>query len=371
MLSSLLRLGPALFARTEPSARAGHQRPWGPRLHRSAALLLAGAILSGCLSSEEPDLVVYVVMDQIHSEDIIRRFEEETGLNVDASYDVEANKTIGFVSRLRAEAQAPRCDVFWNNEPAHTMALAEEGLFEAYRSPNAEDIPAHFKDAEGRWTGFAARARCLIVNTDETPAERRPTGLMDLVDPAFAGTGSFARPLTGSTLTHMAVLYTQLGAEPARAFARKLVELNEADQLDLPSGNGPLMTQVGRGEIAWGWTDTDDFNVGLRKGYPVERVFADQGEGELGTLVFPNTVSIVKGGPHSDNARRFVDFMLSHQIEQMLAEGDSAQIPTRDSIPRPETVPSFEGVDVMQVDWVEVAAVLDEVHGELKEIFLQ
>jgi iron(III) transport system substrate-binding protein len=327
--------------------------------------------LSGCLSSEDPDLVVYVVMDQIHSEDIIRRFEEETGLDVRAEYDVESNKTIGMVARLRAEASAPRCDVFWNNEPAHTMALAEEGLFEVYRSPNAADIPAHFKDPEGRWTGFAARARCLIINTELTPADQRPDELFDLVDPAFAGTGAFVRPLTGSTLTHMAVLYTLLGPERAREFAAELVELNAADKLDLPAGNGPLMTQVGLGEIAWGWTDTDDFNVGLQKGYPVERVFADQGPDAMGTLVFPNTVSQVANGPNPENAKRFIDFMLSHEVERLLAEADSAQIPTRDSIPRPETVASFDGVRVMQVDWVEVAAVLDEVHGELKELFLR
>lgn len=347
-----------------------------PLLRRAsgAAALLATCTafaLSGCLSSEDHDLVVYVVMDQIHSEDIIRRFEEETGLNVRAEYDVESNKTIGMVARLRAESSAPRCDVFWNNEPAHTMALANEGLFEVYRSPNAEDIPAHFKDPEGRWTGFAARARCLIINTELTPADRRPTGLFDLVNPAFAGTGAFVRPLTGSTLTHMAVLYTQLGAERARELAARMVELNSEDQLDLPSGNGPLMTQVGLGEIAWGWTDTDDFNVGLQKGYPVERVFADQGPDGMGTLVFPNTVSLVKGGPNSDNAKRFIDFMLSHEVERLLAEADSAQIPTRDSIPRPDTVASFESVKVMQVDWTEVAAVLDEVHGELKELFLR
>lgn len=345
----------------------------GARSLKPRALLAtcAALTLSGCLSSEDPDLVVYVVMDQIHSEDIIRRFEEETGLNVWAEYDVESNKTIGMVARLRAEASAPRCDVFWNNEPAHTMALAEEGLFEVYRSPSAADIPAHFKDPQGRWTGFAARARCLIINTELTPTDQRPSGMFDLVDPAFAGTGSFVRPLTGSTLTHMAVLYTQLGAERAREFAAQLVELNSQDQLDLPSGNGPLMTQVGLGEIAWGWTDTDDFNVGLQKGYPVERVFADQGEGGLGTLVFPNTVSLIKGGPNTENAKRFMDFMLSHEVERLLAEADSAQIPTRDEIPRPETVASFEGVKVMQVDWVEVAAVLDEVHNELKELFLR
>ena len=68
--------------------------------HLFRALLLAASTVfsSGC--AEEPDLVVYVAHDQIHSEPLIRRFEDETGLSVRAEFDVEANKTIGLVNRI-------------------------------------------------------------------------------------------------------------------------------------------------------------------------------------------------------------------------------------------------------------------------------
>ena len=88
-----------------------------------------------------------------------KTLEEETGLNVRAEYDVESNKTIGMVARLRAEASAPRCDVFWNNEVANTIALGREGLLQPYDSPSAIDIPSGFRDPghDRAWGGARER----------------------------------------------------------------------------------------------------------------------------------------------------------------------------------------------------------------------
>ena len=77
----------------------------------------------------------------------------------------------------------------------------EPGLLEPYDSPSAADIPELFRDPERRWTGFAARARVLIVNTDLVPAGDEPKGTLDLFDPKWSEKCGIARPLTGTTLT--------------------------------------------------------------------------------------------------------------------------------------------------------------------------
>jgi iron(III) transport system substrate-binding protein len=339
------------------------------------ALQLSAAALVGC-SGDAPDVVIYTSMDQEHTERILQLFEERSGLDVRMEFDVEANKTVGFVQRIRQEAAAPRCDVFWNNELANTIALANEGLLEAYDSPSAADIPAAYKDPAHRWTGFALRARCIILNTTKmaelggSPSDW-PDSLDDLVAGPYAKHGAIARPLDGTTLTHFAVLYQQRGFEAGHAFAEQLFELNARGELALTAGNGPLMRNVGDGALAWGFTDTDDFNVGRLRGYPVERRFADQGEGAVGTLVIPNSVALVKGGPNPANARRLVDFLLSKEVEELLARADSAQIPTRDDVPRPEHVPSLADLKVMAVDWAAVGAALPAVHEDLKKVFLR
>ena len=81
------------------------------------------------------------------------------------------------------------------------------------------------------------------------------------------------------------------------------------------------------GKLAWAFTDTDDYHVALTKGYPVAAVFPDQGKDQIGTMLIPNSVSIVKGCPHPERARQLVDWILSEDVEAMLAAARSAQIP--------------------------------------------
>lgn len=330
------------------------------------------ASLVACCASEPFDLVIYTSADQEHSEPILRRFEDETGLRVRAEFDVEANKTVGLVSRLRNEAAqgTNRCDVFWNNEIANTVSLAAEGLLAAYDSPSAADIPEAFRDPERRWTGFAARARILIVNRELLGDREPPSTTADLLKAPWTGEVSIARPLTGTTLTHAAVLYETLGDDVARDLWRQVKLANEAGALSLPGSNGQLMKAVGNGEYTWGWTDTDDFNVGRVNGDPVMRVIPDQGDDGLGALLIPNTVAILEAAPHRAQAEQFVDWLLSREVEALIAESDSANIPVREGIARPEHVVDVEGLRLMQVDWATVGARLPEIQAELSELFL-
>lgn len=329
-------------------------------------LVLGLAALAGC--AKEPDLVVYCALDQVFSEPLINRFEEESGLDVRVEFDVEANKTVGLVRRIEEEAVTrPRCDVFWNNEVAHTVGLAGQGLLASYDSPSAADIPATFRDPERRWTGFAARARVFIVNTElADPAEVR--GMQDLVDPRWAGKVGMARPLTGTTMTHMTALYTVLGEEETRAFLARVKELSTTGAINLTGGNAQVARLVSSGELAWGWTDTDDYNVAREKGLPVEAVYPDR-DG-IGTLLIPNTVAILASAPHPEAARRFVDWVLRPEIEAELARSRSAQVPVRADVPSPANVKGPGDFTVMQVDFQRVGDEIDARAEELRKLFL-
>lgn len=339
-----------------------------PRTRPLASLALAclAAALSGC--AEEPDVVLYCALDQVFSEELVREFERESGLRVRAEFDIESQKTVGLVRRIREEHARPRCDVFWNNEIAHTVQLAEDGLLASYDSPAAADIPADFRDPEHRWTGFAARARVFIVNTELVdPAEL--SSFDDLLDPKWKGKACMARPLTGTTLTHLCALYASWGEERTRAWLERATAPDT--QLSFVQSNGQVMRLVREGQMAWGLTDTDDYNVARELGTPVAAVFPDQGEGAPGTLLIPNTVAILADAPHPENARRLVDFLLSREVEARLAASDSAQIPVRADVERPAHVRSADSLRLREVDWEAVAAELGPRSQELAEIFLR
>ncbi len=343
------------------------------------ALGLLGLFLASC--GQEADLVVRISLDQPFSEGLVKEFENETGLKVSAQYDVEASKTVGHVRSIIEEAKSrPRTDVFWNNEVAQTIRLAELGLLEPYDSPSAADIPEAFRDPARQWTGFAARARVLIVNTDLVPEGEEPKGTLDLFDEKWSGKAAIARPLTGTTLTHATALYQVMGEEWATKFFGDVAKGNEDATVSLPESNGQAMRLVGAGELAWAWTDTDDFHVAQVKGMPVRRVYPDQASGPgvievdgepLGTLLIPNSIMLLKDAPQAENGKRFIDWVLRREIEQRLAESRSAQIPVRDDVPRPAHVGKIGDFKVMKVDYAALGKSIGERTEQLSKTFLR
>ena len=103
-----------------------------------SALVGCALVLVGCDRPEE--VVVYVSVDQVYAEPILRDWEVAHGLAVSAIYDTEATKTTGLASRILAEREAPQADVFWNSEIVRTLVLEREGVLEPYFSPAAEGI---------------------------------------------------------------------------------------------------------------------------------------------------------------------------------------------------------------------------------------
>lgn len=277
---------------------------------RLLPLLLLAALTGAWLyhRSGPPRLTVYCAHDSIYAESILRDFTRQTGIPVAARYDTEATKSLGLTELLVREKDAPRCDVFWNNELLGTLDLQEKGILAPYRGPGWQRIPANFKDADGHWTGFAARMRVEI-------SQAQKAAPFDLA--RFA----IAKPLYGTTLTHYAVLWQRQGREKTIAWHRDWRTRGVREM----RGNAAVKDAVANGACDAGFTDTDDFFQAKDAGQPVimRPVQLDDGA----TICIPNTVAIIRGTRRETDARRLVDFLLSAETELALARSKSRQIP--------------------------------------------
>jgi iron(III) transport system substrate-binding protein len=321
--------------------------------------------ICGC-SDERREVVVYAALDREFSEPILADFEKATGIKVLSKYDVESTKTVGLTSAILAEAARPRCDVFWNNEILNTLRLQDAGLLENYKSPAGELFPEMFRDSEGAWHGFAGRARILIVNTNLVPEAERPTSIKDLADPKWKGKVGIAKPIAGTTASHVACLFAAMGPEEAKSYLREL----KANDVKIYSGNKQLALAAARGEIAFGMTDTDDAIIEIERGQPVAIVYPDRGPDELGTLFIPNTISIIKGGPNTESAKKLIDYLLSPAVEAKLAICPSAQIPLNPAVEIEPRVETPKTAKAMQIDFKQAAAQWDEVAKFMEHEFL-
>ena len=309
------------------------------------------------------EVVVYTSLDQVFSQPVLEDFERETGIAVRAVYDVEAAKTTGLVNRLIAETSRPQADVFWNSEVGRTLVLKAKGVLAPYPSPAAEGIPASFKDPEHNWTGFAARSRVFIYNTQQLSAQEVPQSILDLAAPRWKGKIALAYPLFGTAATHVAALYAALGAERAETFLRDLV----ANDVVIVDGNAAVRDAVARGEIPLGLTDTDDVNVALQRGQPVAMTFPDATG--MGTLLIPNTVALIRGAPHPEEGKKLIDYLLSPAVERRLAFAESMQIPLRVGVERPARVPAPQDLRAMAVSYPAIADHLEVSARFCRELF--
>lgn len=332
-------------------------------MQRGSAGLAMTLALGLCGPAMAEEVVIYTSLDQVYSEPVLQAFEKETGISVKAVYDVEAAKTTGLVNRLIAEKPYPKADAFWNSEVGRTLVLKQKGVLAPYRSPSAADIPERFKDADGYWTGFAARARVLIYNTKLLAPEALPASIFDLAGPAWTGKVTMGYPLFGTTATHVAAWYAALGPERTQGYLRGL----KANGLVVVDGNAMTRDLVAQGEVPIGFTDTDDAYSAMQAGKPVAMHFPDK-DG-IGTLMIPNTVALVAGAPHPEAARRLIDYLLSPEVERRLAFADSMQIPVRDGVERPPHVPAYGAIKAMDVDFAEVARNLEPSAVFCRDLF--
>jgi iron(III) transport system substrate-binding protein len=315
--------------------------------------------------AQKGQVVVYTSVDQIFSQPILEAFEKETGIKVLAVYDVEASKTTGLVNRLIAEKNKPRGDVFWNGEIVRTIVLKNNGVLTPYNSPSAANIPAVFKDDEGYWTGYSARARVLIVNNDQLDEAAAPSSIFDFLKPQWKGRFSMAYPLFGTTATHVAALYAVLGQEMTEFYLKGIKD----NGVMIVDGNSVTRDLVVAGRLPVAFTDTDDANVSIQAGKPVRMVYPDARG--IGTLLIPNTVGLVANGPNPENGKKLIDYLLSERIESELAFGEAAQMPVRPNVPKPDYVPSIDDIRVMQVDYEDMVKNLDAATRFCQGLFVR
>jgi iron(III) transport system substrate-binding protein len=356
-----------IFARKYESNCANRSFAHWKERFGQVCLLLAIAILQmGCLRTSTNEVVVYVALDREFSEPILKDLETEMKLTILAKFDQESNKTVGLVNDILQNQARPRGDLFWNNEIMHTLRLHRLGLLDVYPSPSAKPFPTTFVSPENTWFGFAARARVLIVNKNLIPnSADYPTSLFDLADPKWKGKCGMAKPLFGTTATHAAVLFEHLGEEAAEKLLQEI-----ANNAVIEGGNKTVATRVSWGRYAWGLTDTDDAIIELEQGQPIAIVFPDQQPDQMGTLLIPNTICLIKNGPNSERAKILLDRILQADIEERLAQGRSAQIPLNPTVKASSRVlESGKELKMMQIDFEQAAENWEKVSKRLESMF--
>jgi iron(III) transport system substrate-binding protein len=106
--------------------------------------------------------------------------------------------------------------------------------------------------------------------------------------------------------------------------------------------------------------------VAIEDGQPVAMVLPDATG--LGVPVMPNMVSLIANGPHPDEGRRLIDYLLSPEVERQLAQSEAVQIPLHAGVQGPKNIPAIETFKPMTLDYTKAASRVGDVTGRLAGI---
>jgi len=255
------------------------------------------------------------------------------------------------VARLDAAKSHPEFDVLYGGPSDGHVAAFQAGLTEQYASPEAEAIPAEYKDADGTWTGTYVGALGFCSNTDvlERIGAEAPTSWEDLLDPVFKQNIAMAHPSTSGTAYTAVWTEMVLNDLDEDATFDYLSKLHQNILQYSKSGSAPGQ-MAGRGEVAVGIIFSHDCVKYQKEGFDMlEVTFPSEGTGyEIGA------VSLVKDGPNPVDAKQFIDWTLTPEHQNIGPTVGSFQIPTNPDAEVTEDMVKLD--EVTLVDYDSVAA---------------
>ncbi len=256
-------------------------------------------------------LHIYSALDTAETQLYIPEFENDTGIKVEwvrlSSGEV--------LARLRAEAKNPQVSIWYGGPSQDHISGKKAGTSVPYKPPLDWGLRDNAHDPDWSWVGFYFGAIGFGSNTDflKKAGVPAPTSWDDLLKPAFKGQIAIAFPYTsGTSYTVLATLVQMMGEDKAFEYWKKLnANIHHYDK----SGSAPV-TQAGLGEVGIAISFSHDLIAkGNAKGYPIISTFPKEGTGyEIGGI------SLVKGGPEPELAKKFVDWALSVRAQNLMQQ---------------------------------------------------
>ena len=285
--------------------------------------MVFGCRLPGEVEGEK--VVVYTPFPESISKLLKRSFEAKTGIRVTLVND----GTTRLTGRLRAEKQRPQADV-WHGGGGIVpfMAAAEDDLLEPYVPQGYKEMPQTrgnliLRDKDFRWTGMCIIALGYAYNPQLLPEDELPKTWDELADPRFRGQIEMWDPGVSGT----AMLF--LGSSLQRAINRGEDEEAGWDFLKGYWQNlkgytveGKPAFNVARGSVG----------IGIHFEHQVLDFMEEQAGGSLGSggseniawylppdsPVSVDPIALIKNGPNPDNAKKYIDFVMSEEGQQIV-----------------------------------------------------
>ncbi len=324
---------------------------------KGSALVLTlalGTALAGCGSSStaqdtaspasaenkpaqaaDKTLTVYTAGPEGLANKLIEEFQTQTGIKV----EMFQGTTGKILARLEAEKSNPVADVVILASLPSAQGLKNEGLTLPYpEAKNADKLNKDWSDPEGNYFSTSASALGIAYNTKlvTTP----PTSWSDLAKPEYKDQVNIPDPsLSGSALDFITGYLSDKGES-----GWSLFEQYKANGAAMAGANQEALDPVITGAKSIVASAVDYMTYKAKaKGEPIDIVYPQEG-----TVISPRPAAILKSTKHEENAKAFIDYLLSDEAQKLVS--DAALLPGRTDI-KAENRANLDEIPLLKTDW--------------------
>jgi iron(III) transport system substrate-binding protein len=271
---------------------------------RFVGLCLAGLLAAAPVAAQTKQVVVYTSNEDTLNQLVFGAFEQKTGIKVQP---VSAGSGV-IVKRIQSEKDRPQGDVIWG--VSRSLLDTNAAYFDPYRSKNVDAIPAEYRDGKDLWIGNNLHILVILQNTKLLPEGQGPKSWAELADPKWKGKIAFTDPAnSGSAYSTVTLMVSLFGGGDAgwkkveQIFANMKV-LNRSSLVFQGVGNGEYPLGVSLEYAGYLWASN---------GAPVKVIYPTDG-----TIAQMEGCAVIKGGPNTDAARAFVDFVNQKDTRELI-----------------------------------------------------
>lgn len=258
----------------------------------AAALLSSGAAFA--------DITVYTAGPASLIEKLAAGFTEESGVKVNF-FQATTGKVM---ARIEAEAANPAVDVLISASWDTATDFDKRGWLVPYASPNAATVPDFLKTD----TAVAQGVSALAIAWNPKSGTPKPAEWADLTKPEYKDLVNLPDPAqSGASFELVAALAGTQGWE--------LFENLSKNGAVVAGANAEALNPVLQGAKAAVFGAVDYISLNSKaKGESVEVIFP-----ESGTVIAPRPVMILNWSKQQDDAKKFVDYILSDKGQAIVA----------------------------------------------------
>ena len=233
------------------------------------------------------------------------------------------------VAYIREAPASNKPDVFWVSAPDAFEVLANEKLLAKIDSP-AKEVPAKIgnypiNDPQGMYVGQALAGYGIMWNTRYVKAHKlpEPKEWTDLTKPVYFSHVAMSSPSRSGT-THLTVETVLQGEGWDKGWRDMLMIAGNCAAITERSFGVP--DGVNNGQYGIGLV-IDFFGLaGKASKFPVEFVYPSV------TAIVPANIGMVANAKNADNARKFINFTLSPEGQELLFDPQISRLPVLPSV---------------------------------------